>query len=139
MQEHRRFPSFGQRDTLEPMFHSRSFIAHAQKARKHHGADETAVAADLENQFTRQLSHLPAELTADLFSHCMGSREEFDARVQVLADILDLMYQQYDDEADPLTVADWEVLRETIDQYALDLDMSLVQYVMERVVSHHAL
>ena len=121
------------------MFHSRSFITHVSKLKKHTGGDEASFVRALEEQFTRQLSHLPADLTADMFGHCTTTRTSADEQIQVLADMLDLMHQQYDDDADPLTVEDWQALRDIIDQYALDLQMELVQYVMERVVSHRAL
>lgn len=137
--EHRRFPLFGQRDTLVSMFHSRSFMAHAQKTRKHHRDDPDAIERDLEAYFIRQVPQVGNELAADLFAHIWQSRSDFTDRTQSLGDILDLLFQQYDDETDPLTQEDWEVLRDSIDQHALDLDMSLVQYVMERVVAHHAI
>ncbi|MFW5827376.1 MAG: hypothetical protein ACOCU4_04755 [Alkalispirochaeta sp.] len=121
------------------MFHSRSFIAQAQKIRKHAAGDPAAYARELEERFVRQLSHLPAEAAADLFAHCRATRTDRDEQAQVLGDLLDLMHQQYDDEADPLLPEDWVVLREIIDQHAGELDMTLIQYVMERVVSHRAL
>ncbi|MEX2443156.1 MAG: hypothetical protein WD492_06115 [Alkalispirochaeta sp.] len=121
------------------MFHSRSFIAQAQKIRKHAAGDTTTFARDLEQRFAKQLSHLPAEAAAELFSHCTTTRTDGDEQVQVLGDVLDLLHQQYDDEADPLLPEDWVLLREIIDQHAGELDMDLIQYVMERVVSHRAL
>jgi hypothetical protein len=121
------------------MFHSRSFIAQAQKIRKHAAGDGDEFVRRLAEQFSRQLSHLPRELSSELFDHCMATRSDTDQRVQALGDILDLMYQQYDEAVDPLLPADWQLLRDIIDQFAADLDMAVVQYVMERVVSHHAL
>jgi hypothetical protein len=121
------------------MFHSRSFIAQAQKIRKHAAGDPEVFARDLEERFTRQLSPLPAEAAAELFSHCTTTRTDVDEQVQVLGDIIDLLHQQYDDAADPLLPEDWILLREIIDQHADELDMALIQYVMERVVSHRAL
>ncbi len=53
--------------------------------------------------------------------------------------MVDLFWMQYDDEADPLSREDWSVLRDLIDEHAQELELSLVQYVMERVVSHKAL
>lgn len=121
------------------MFHSRSFIAQAQKIRKHTSGDPTAFAHELEERFTKQLSHLPADAAAELFAHCLATRPDADEHMQVLGDILDLLHQQYDDDADPLLPEDWFLLREIIDQHADELDMTLIQYVMERVVSHKAL
>jgi len=121
------------------MFHSRSFITHAHKIRKHAADDSTAYARELEARFAQQLSHLPAEVAADLFAHCTSTRSDGDEQIQALGDLLDLMHQQYDDDADPLHPEDWVLLREIIDQHAGELDMTLIQYVMERVVSHRAL
>ncbi|MFW5695568.1 MAG: hypothetical protein ACOCYB_10400 [Alkalispirochaeta sp.] len=121
------------------MFHSRSFIAQAHKIRKHTAGDSAAYARQLEERFVRQLSHLPEEAAAELYAHGTATRTDRDEQIQVLGDLLDLLHQQYDDETDPLLPEDWVLLREIIDQQADELDMNLIQYVMERVVSHRAL
>lgn len=58
---------------------------------------------------------------------------------QTLADIVDLLWMQYDDAADPLETEEWRLLRDLVDQYAAELDMPLIEYVMTRVVDHRAL
>ena len=121
------------------MFHSRSFIAHVQKARKAAAGNEEVLQRDIEHQFRRQAPQIPEDMTGDLVSYALGARDDRDDQIQLLADLLDLVQQQYDETADPLLSQDWQLVRDLVDQYALELDMSLVQYIMERVVSHHAL
>lgn len=90
--------------------------------------------------FRRFLPPLPEGMADDLFAgvedRLLSDPESFE---QTLADMVDMMWMQYDDTADPLATEEWQLLRDLIDQYAIDLDMQLVEYVMERVVNHRAL
>ncbi len=89
--------------------------------------------------FTRYLPPLPNGLADDLYAGVeerIGDSDQFD---QTLAEIVDLMWMQYDDTGNPLEIAEWRLLRELVDQYAVELDMPRVEYIMERVVAHHAL
>ena len=121
------------------MFRSQRFIAQEDRLRKKATVDSDDYLSELEDLFRQSATHLPAGLMSDLFMHGVQSREHPDERRQALGDLLDLVWLQYDDSADPLDERDWSTVRDVIDQYAMSLDMSLVHYVMERVMSHHAI
>lgn len=112
------------------MFHSKKFLA----ALRGTPQQEDAIAEVM----TRHARHIPEEMVQEL---CSGVLEQTPQEewAQKLADIVDLLHQQYDEVADPLVEADWRVLRDMIDSYAEDLSLDLIQYVMERVVDHKAL
>lgn len=121
------------------MFHSRGFTARATRLQKDHRDNPDGFTSALEDLFVASVRQVPEQMARDLAAHGSASRPEQDDRLQLLADMVDLLHQQYDEQADPLTTEDWAVLRDVVDEHAVDLDMELVQYVMERVVSHHAL
>lgn len=78
-------------------------------------------------------------MCAELCAGVVPRFDDRDALVQRLADLVDLLWMEYDGDADPLERQDWEVVRDVVDEYAPELEMDLVQYVMERVVEHRAL
>ena len=121
------------------MFHSQRFIAQEDRLRKKIALESDRYISELEQLFQNSAPHLPPGLMSDLFVHGTQSRGTPDERRQTLGDLLDLLWLQYDDAADPLDGNDWSTIRDVVDQYAMDLDMSLVQYVMERVMSHNAI
>jgi len=121
------------------MFRSQNFLAQEQHLHKKvsPGTDEYLNA--LRSLMLRQLSQFPESLVVDIMDYAVANNEENGEAIRVIAEMIDLLWMQYDDRADPLGPTDWEFLRDTIDAYALELNMDLVQYVMERVVDHHAL
>ena len=113
------------------MYTSDRFQKEFRRLRK--SVSPEAFPKELEGRFHRFLPGLPPELTQELFSHCY-ERWERGAGDLIFGDILDLMHQHYDEENDPLSPEDWEAVREIVSTYAVDLDMHLVTYVMQRVV-----
>ena len=89
--------------------------------------------------FLRHAPDLPNGMASEVFLHAVQSDRPPEELPQHLADMVDLLWMQYDDEADPLQQDDWLVLRDLVDENAVELDLALVQYIMERVVSHHAI
>jgi hypothetical protein len=61
--------------------------------------------------------------------------EVFDT-AQLLAPVIELLGLNYDDEGDPLDSDSWSRLGGIVSDYAHELDMDLVNYVMQRVVEH---
>ena len=121
------------------MFHSRNFIAHSGRIKKRSGGDEHTYRSELQRHFVQALPMVDGEIAGDVATYCVQTRENSDELVQFMADIVDLMHQQYDDHADPFTAGDWQYLSEWVNANAGDMEMDLVQYIMERVVSHHVL
>ncbi|SIQ27155.1 hypothetical protein SAMN05920897_10676 [Alkalispirochaeta americana] len=121
------------------MFHSQKFLTQCRKIPAGAFASAGDEQSQLEALFSRFLGAAPRELSQDLLAHVLEHAKDRDEAQQKLADLVDLFWLQYDDAADPLDFSDWEVLRDGINSWAQDLDIELVQYVMERVLSHKAL
>ena len=91
--------------------------------------------------FAGCLSGFPAGLVDDLFEYSHdknapllqadGTLPEYSER---LGAMLDLFLQDYDKQGDPLSREDWEFVRESIDAFAVDMDMNVVNYVMALIV-----
>ena len=131
------------------MYRSRTFLTQCKRLPRTTGPAETRT---LEELFLKHLPPLPEGMGAEVFEHALqlgldrdetaeptGAGADPEETHQLLADLVDLLWMQYDDEADPLTKENWAFLRDLMDEYASELDLPMVQYVMERVVSHHAL
>jgi hypothetical protein len=75
----------------------------------------------------------------DYFLHptSLDSGDELAARARYYSAVVDLFAQDYDESADPLGDEDWRFLRDIVSDYAVDLDMDIVNYVMKLVVDHH--
>lgn len=113
-----------------PMFRSQAFLKQFSSTSQDERID----------CFQRFLPTLPAGMSDDLYAG-VEDRLASDPEVfeQTLAEMVDLLWMQYDDSVDPIATEEWRLLRELMDEYAVQLDMQLVEYVMERVVNHRAL
>ncbi|POQ99069.1 hypothetical protein AU468_10650 [Alkalispirochaeta sphaeroplastigenens] len=121
------------------MFHSQKFLTQCRKVPLQAFLSAGTEQDQLESLFARFLGAVPRELARDLLDHTLETAGTRDEAQQKLADLVDLFWLQYDDAADPLTFPDWELLRETVNTWAQELDIDLVQYIMERVLTHKAL
>lgn len=124
------------------MYRSSTFLKHSRRLPRATESDlQDPANQALEELFLRHLPKLPRGIGLEILSHAIQGEHDRDRDqlYQFLADMVDLFWMEYDDEANPLTREDWEVLRDIIDEYAQELDLTLVQYVMERVVSNNAL
>jgi hypothetical protein len=127
------------------MHPSERFLHKLRRIKKE--GDEHLAAPALREQvdaaFRHSISGMPPEMVEELFQHFYDRAVPEDTpfyiaieRLEVLGDVVDLLNNDYDDEADPFTAADWEAVRDIVSSYAVDLDMNLVNYVMTRVVEH---
>jgi hypothetical protein len=121
------------------MFRSQNFLAQEQHLHKNHEPGSEAYLTALQDILKRHLSRFSDELVADVFDYATGRGGDTAQSARLIADIIDLLWMQYDDRNDPFSLQDWEYVRDLINENALDLDMDLVQYVMERVVDHNAI
>ncbi len=125
------------------MFHSRNFIGQCRRALRGQPKLIPDQLQQIEELTVRHVPGVPRDLARDLFAALtdtpVQSAEEIETLIQTLADMVDLFAQQYDDNADPFGTREWEILRDLVDSYAQELDVEVIQYVMERVVSHKAL
>ena len=129
------------------MFTSERFLGRIAKLRKQHREATVEEQVDLvRGAFTSMLAGLPGGMAEDVYesiSEKLQGRMEPDAvyldAAKYLSDVADLFALQYDDKADPIVAEDWGLIGEIVNDFALDLEMELVNYVMSRVVDHHGL
>ena len=126
------------------MFQSERFLGRLSKLRKEHrNASHDEQVELVRPAFTGTLPPLPGSMVDevfDLFAERIVERHGTDGvffdDARYLADVADLLSGQYDEQNDPLERDDWSVVGDVVNDYALDLDMGLVTYVMKLVVDH---
>ncbi|TVQ20323.1 MAG: hypothetical protein EA382_15160 [Spirochaetaceae bacterium] len=126
------------------MFQSERFLGRLSKLRKEHRDEpHDEQVALVRPAFIGVLPALPgsmADEVFDLFAERIiersGSAGVFFDDARYLADVADLFAEQYDEQNDPLDRSDWAVIGDIVNDYALDLDMGWVTYVMKLVVDH---
>ena len=125
------------------MFASERFRRRMNRVRKDfRQAEEEEIRREIAHAFDLVLSHLPEDLRIDLFDYLMERYPErtgtyaglFDY-AEYLGDVIDLFNLEYDEQADPLFREDWDYIRDSVSDFALELDMDLVNYVMQLVVA----
>ena len=129
------------------MFVSERFLARLAKIRKSHREAPTDEQMELvRDAFVGQLNGLPNRMADDifeLFTERMMQRADgataFLEAAGCLSDFIDLFALQYDEQNDPLHPDDWSLIGEVVNDYAHDLDMPTVNYVMRLVVDHKGL
>ena len=96
--------------------------------------------------FAGCLTGFPEGLVEDLFDYfhdknapllqADGTLPEYSERMGAM---LDLFLLNYDNEGDPLSREDWQFVRDSIDAFAVDMDMDVVNYVMALILEKGAL
>lgn len=118
------------------MFRSQNFLAQEQHLQKTHTLESDEYFTALRGLMGRHLNRLPETMVTDILDFAVERGEDAEDTVRLVADLIDLFWMQYDDRADPFTPEEWRYVRDLVDAYALELEMPLVQYIMERVVEH---
>ncbi len=127
------------------MFSSDRFLKRLAKLRKEHREAPTEEQIKLTRPlFIGFLRSLPPQMADELFDvfndrivERMGDDELYFDAAQYLADVADLFAEQYDTDHDPLVQEDWPLVSQIVNDFAVDLDMETVNYVMQLVVEHH--
>ena len=127
------------------MFVSQRFLGRLAKLRKEHRTDPLDRQMELVHEaFHGMITGLPETMVEEAYElvtdRILERAEEgavFIDEAKYLADVADLLTLQYDEEHDPLHPDDWELIGDLVNDYALDLDMETVNYVMKLVVDHH--
>lgn len=128
------------------MFYSDRLLKRLARLRKdHREAPEEEQVELVREAFTGLVRGVPEAMVTEIyeqFAERIGATPDderiFIDRAEYLADIADVLAGQYDSEHDPLDEADFRLLGEIVNDYALDLDMGQVNYIMQLVVEHHA-
>ena len=126
------------------MFVSERFLSRLAKLRKTHR--EASLEEQIElvhHAFRSMMNDLPDDMVEELFEHITDriieradDSEAFIDQARYLADVADLFTFQYDGENDPIHPNDWQLIGEVVNDFALDIDMQTLNYVMTRVVDH---
>lgn len=127
------------------MFVSERFLSRLTKLRKsNREADRDQQVELVRGAFLGMLGGLPESMGDDIFELVtdrilarMDPGALFFDEARYLADVADLFGLQYDEENDPIHPDDWRLIGEIVNDYALDLDMPTINYVMRIVVDHH--
>ena len=125
------------------MFQSERFLGRLAKLRKdHRTADHDRQIELVHEAFLGLLPQLPASMAEELFDAfseqivARSSGSAFFDDAAYLADVADVIAGEYDARNDPIVAEDWKLLGEIVNDYALDLDMDSVTYIMALVVDH---
>lgn len=129
------------------MFTSERFLGRLAKLRKAHREEPLDRQISLvRDAFVPMLTGLPPGLVDELYElvterivERSGGEDPFFHDARYFADVADLFSLQYDEKNDPLHADDWKLIGELVNDYALDLDMETVNYVMRLVVDHHGI
>ncbi|MDC7239792.1 MAG: hypothetical protein PQJ50_05465, partial [Spirochaetales bacterium] len=76
----------------------------------------------------------PEDLSRDVFDFVLDGRELGDDEIIKLSDMVDLFRMDYNSDFNRLGLEDWRYLKDLVNNWALDMDMDIVTYVMQRVV-----
>jgi hypothetical protein len=129
------------------MFASERFLSRLAKLRKEYRESPTDELVELvRSAFTSMLTGLPDSMPDDIYESVSeriiargDQSESYLDQATYLSDVADLFALQYDEKTDPLHRDDWELIGQIVNDYALDLDMETVNYVMRLVVDHHGI
>ncbi len=127
------------------MFISERFLARLAKLRKgHREAPRDEQITAVRDAFLGMMSGLPGDMAEEIFelvTDQINARSDESApfidEARYFADVADLFALQYDEKNDPIHPDDWRLIGEIVNDYAFDLDMTTVNYVMALVVDHH--
>lgn len=115
---------------VQSTVHSRSLSSEAKKAQ-------------LKQDFVRSVTGLPAEMLDELFevlfSSPLSSEEELLRQAETLPDLTELLSESFDERREPFTREQWRQIGEIISDFGIELDESLLTYVMAKVVERGAI
>ena len=127
------------------MFTSERFLSRVARLRKEHRDEPVDRQVELAREaFLGLLGRLPPAMAREayeVFSERVleraGAEGCFFDHAAYLSDLADLFNGQYDTDNDPLVAEDWPLVAEIVNDYALEMDMGTVNYVMCLVIDHH--
>ncbi|MGC9313532.1 MAG: hypothetical protein ACP5IA_12660 [Sediminispirochaetaceae bacterium] len=97
----------------------------------------------LNDTFLQSVADVPEELLEELFQQFFienpPEEAELNDRAEIIPDLVDLLYGSLDDRRDPFDREQWHTIGEVVSEFGIELDESLLNYIMMRVVEHRAL
>ena len=91
----------------------------------------------LESLFLKSVRSIPKGMAFELFEY--GWQSFLQGNKDILPECCDVILMEYDTEAAILKTDDWSFFSDVVNEYATQLDMELVQYIMRFVVENDAL
>ncbi|MDY7027744.1 MAG: hypothetical protein SVR04_05565 [Spirochaetota bacterium] len=97
----------------------------------------------LNDTFLQSVDGVPGEMLEELFQQLFienpPGEAELNDRAEIIPDLVDLLYGSLDDRRDPFDREQWHTIGEVVSEFGIELDESLLNYIMMRVVEHRAL
>ena len=97
----------------------------------------------LKRDFLRSVGGVPEEFLEEMFAlfFMEDVRNDTDLihRSEQLPELVGLLNENFDDRRDPFSREQWHLIGEVISEFGSELDESLLNYVMTRVVDRRAL
>jgi hypothetical protein len=127
------------------MFVSERFYKQLSKIRKNSpGKPEERLVAEVREVFFAALRDLPENMMHDLFNfyvalHYEKKDQDKDRDVYGFADhlgaVIDLFNREYDEANGPLSQQEWLTVKELSDEYAEEIDLETLTYIMNLLLS----
>lgn len=98
--------------------------------------------ARLKKDFVYSLAGMPEEMLDELFEVLFSRQEDEEELLriaEVLPDLTELLLESFDDRRDSFSSEQWHQIGEIVSDFGVELDESLLTYVMSKVVERGAL
>ena len=117
------------------------FYRRMLKIAKQNGSGDESL-EQIREAFTGSLPALPEDMCTDLFWGCadalglaaLKDRDDLHEASKSLTMVVELFWQEFGTTEGELPDGIWETVRDCVNDYALDLDEGLINYVMKEVV-----
>lgn len=97
----------------------------------------------LKQDFLRSVAAVPEEMLDELFEvlffSAVPSEEELHRMAETIPHLTELLLESFDERHDPFTREQWHQIGEIVSDFGVDLDESLLTYVMAKVVERRAI
>lgn len=109
--------------------------------KRYRGVENGDGIQELEDAFVSCMVYLPEDLKCDLYRYFLetygGSTadEKWDVLTDKLLELTYLFEGEYERATESFSLGDWEFIRESVSDFALDLDQETLTYVMKQIVS----
>lgn len=97
----------------------------------------------LKKNFFQNVKGVPEEFLEELFSLFFPadsiSDKDLLEQAGLIPDLIELLYEDFDDRRDPFSISQWHEIGEVVSEFGIELDESLLNYIMSKVVERGAL
>lgn len=97
----------------------------------------------LKQEFVQSVGGVPVEMLDELFEVILfspiSSEEELLQRAETLPDLAQLLLESFDERRESFTRQQWHQIGEIVSDFGIELDESLLTYVMAKVVERGAI